>query len=82
MQPRTLLDFVDDDVPYILAHKGTEARILCLPYCMETNDFSLVLTRHLDPRKYAMVIEDHVTQGTILIETILALRITSVLTIP
>ena len=58
----TLLDFVDDDVPYVLAHGGTGARVLCLPYCMETNDFSLVLTRHHTARQYAAAIEDHVTQ--------------------
>eukprot|EP00440_Ansanella_granifera_P019156 gb/GFBE01020810.1/.p1 GENE.gb/GFBE01020810.1/~~gb/GFBE01020810.1/.p1 ORF type:complete len:505 (+),score=122.23 gb/GFBE01020810.1/:1-1515(+) len=57
----SFLDFVDDDVPYHLAHEGGK-RTLCLPYCMETNDFSLVLTKHLDHRQYAQAIEDHVRQ--------------------
>ena len=59
---KTLLDFVDDDVPYFLAHAQSGARVLCLPYSMETNDFSLVLTRHHTARQYAQAIEDHVTQ--------------------
>lgn len=37
-------------------------RTLCLPYCMETNDFSLVLTKQFDARQYAQTIEDHVRQ--------------------
>jgi len=57
-----LLDFVDDDVPYDLVHRPTGRRMLCVPYCMETNDFSLVLTKNLDPRQYAQAIEDHVRQ--------------------
>lgn len=59
---KTFLDFVDDDVPYDLVHSESGKRMLCLPYCMETNDFSLVLTRHHSPRQYAQVIEDHVRQ--------------------
>ena len=55
------LDFVDDDVPYYLSHEGGK-RTLCLPYCMETNDFSCVLTKHFDGRQYAQAIEDHVCQ--------------------
>ena len=55
------LDFVDDDVPYYLSHEGGK-RTLCLPYCMETNDFSCVLTKHFDGRQYAQAIEDHVRQ--------------------
>lgn len=58
---QVLLDFVDDDVPYEL-ELDSGRRILCLPYCMETNDFSLVLTRHQDPRQYAQTLEDHVRQ--------------------
>lgn len=57
-----LLDFVDDDVPYDLVHDDSGKRMLCLPYCMETNDFSLVLTKQHDPRQYAQAIEDHVRQ--------------------
>jgi len=57
----SLLDFVDDDVPYHLVHEGCK-KTLCLPYCMETNDFSLVLTKNHDPRQYAQAIEDHVRQ--------------------
>ncbi|CAE8686885.1 unnamed protein product, partial [Polarella glacialis] len=55
------LDFADDDVPYHLVHEDGK-QTLCLPYCMETNDFSLVLTKNHDPRQYAKVIEDHVRQ--------------------
>lgn len=29
---------------------------------METNDFSLVLTKHFDGRQYAQAIQDHVEQ--------------------
>jgi len=58
---KTLLDFVDDDVPFHLAHEEN-GRTLCLPYCMETNDFSLVLTKQFDARQYAQTIEDHVRQ--------------------
>ena len=42
-----------------LQEKG---RTLCLPYSMETNDFSLVLTKQFDARQYAQTIEDHITQ--------------------
>merc|ERR1719356_1786563 len=59
---QTFLDFVDDDVPYDLVHTPTGKRMLCVPYCMETNDFSLVLTKNFDPRQYAQAIEDHVRQ--------------------
>jgi peptidoglycan/xylan/chitin deacetylase (PgdA/CDA1 family)/ureidoglycolate hydrolase len=62
---QTFLDFVDDDVPYDLVHTPSGKRMLCLPYCMETNDFSLVLTKNLDPRQYAQAIEDHVRQLSI-----------------
>ena len=55
------LDFVDDDVPYYISHESGK-RTLCLPYCMETNDFSCVLTKHFDGRQYAQAIEDHVRQ--------------------
>ncbi|CAL1131783.1 unnamed protein product [Cladocopium goreaui] len=55
------LDFVDDDVPYYLTHEQGK-RTLCLPYCMETNDISLCLTKHFDGRQYAQAIEDHVRQ--------------------
>jgi peptidoglycan/xylan/chitin deacetylase (PgdA/CDA1 family) len=59
---KVLMDFVDDDVPYDIVHAESGNRILCLPYCMETNDFSLVLTKMHDPRQYAQAIEDHVRQ--------------------
>jgi len=59
---KTFLDFVDDDVPYDIVHGESGARTLCLPYCMETNDFSLVLTKNLDARQYAQALEDHVRQ--------------------
>ena len=49
-------------MPYTLTHEATGAQLLCLPYCMETNDFSLVLTRHHTPRQYAEAVEDHVAQ--------------------
>jgi len=58
----TYLDFCDDDVPYEIVHKDAGTRMLCLPYCMETNDFSLVLTKNLDPQQYAQALEDHVRQ--------------------
>ena len=69
----TLLDFVDDDVPYILMNeeheestandpRRTVKQIVCLPYSMETNDFSLVLTRNLSPREYAATLESHISQ--------------------
>jgi len=58
---QAFLDFVDDDVPYDLVHESGR-RMLCLPYGMETNDFSLVLTKHHDPRQYAQALEDHVRQ--------------------
>merc|ERR1719401_1221906 len=59
---KAFLDFVDDDVPYDVVHGESGARTLCLPYCMETNDFSLVLTKHFDARQYAQALEDHVRQ--------------------
>ncbi|KAL9186068.1 hypothetical protein ACHAXT_005306 [Thalassiosira profunda] len=63
----TLLDFVDDDVPFNLTREGPNAvspsdPLICLPYSMETNDFSLVLTRHLSPREYAAALESHIRQ--------------------
>ena len=68
----TLLDFVDDDVPFTLVHGNAEvtsdeaeqlaSSIVCLPYSMETNDFSLVLSRHLSPREYAFALESHILQ--------------------
>eukprot|EP00933_Yihiella_yeosuensis_P074518 TRINITY_DN83475_c0_g1_i1.p1 TRINITY_DN83475_c0_g1~~TRINITY_DN83475_c0_g1_i1.p1 ORF type:complete len:510 (+),score=102.21 TRINITY_DN83475_c0_g1_i1:114-1643(+) len=58
---QSFLDFVDDEVPYHIVHEDG-GRTLCIPYCMETNDFSLVLTKHYDGRQYAQAIEDHVTQ--------------------
>ena len=60
---KVLLDFVDDDIPYVLQHSDNEkCEVMCLPYCMETNDFSLVLTKNYDSRQYAQTIEDHVRQ--------------------
>lgn len=64
----TLLDFVDDDVPYKLVKKETSGvdfsnkPLVCIPYSMETNDFSLVLTRNLSPREYAAALESHISQ--------------------
>ncbi|CAJ1441141.1 unnamed protein product, partial [Effrenium voratum] len=58
---QAFLDFVDDDVPYHLVHEEGK-RTLALPYCMETNDISLCLTKHFDGRQYAQAIEDHVRQ--------------------
>jgi len=58
----TFLDFCDDDVPYETVHEVTGKRMLCLPYCMETNDFSLVLLAKHDPQQYAQALEDHVRQ--------------------
>lgn len=65
----TLLDFVDDDVPFKLvkeeessASASRSKSLVCLPYSMETNDFSLVLTRHLSPREYAAALESHISQ--------------------
>mmetsp|Transcript_10752 Transcript_10752/g.28455 ORF Transcript_10752/g.28455 Transcript_10752/m.28455 type:complete len:510 (+) Transcript_10752:50-1579(+) len=59
---QVFLDFVDDDVPYSLVHADSGKSMICLPYCMETNDFSLVLTKNLDPRQYAQALEDHIMQ--------------------
>eukprot|EP00444_Apocalathium_aciculiferum_P022541 CAMPEP_0183435828 /NCGR_PEP_ID=MMETSP0370-20130417/68856_1 /TAXON_ID=268820 /ORGANISM="Peridinium aciculiferum, Strain PAER-2" /LENGTH=508 /DNA_ID=CAMNT_0025623067 /DNA_START=59 /DNA_END=1585 /DNA_ORIENTATION=- len=59
---KAFMDFVDDDVPYDVVDSESGARMLCLPYCMETNDFSLVLTKNMDARQYAQTIEDHVRQ--------------------
>ena len=62
----TLLDFVDDDVPFNLRtneSSGSPSKsLLCVPYSMETNDFSLVLTRNLSPREYAAALESHISQ--------------------
>mmetsp|Transcript_47353 Transcript_47353/g.124977 ORF Transcript_47353/g.124977 Transcript_47353/m.124977 type:complete len:505 (+) Transcript_47353:85-1599(+) len=58
---KVLMDFVDDEVPFDITHESG-AKILCLPYCMETNDFSLVLTKNMDGRQYAQALEDHVRQ--------------------
>lgn len=55
------MDFVDDDVAYDIVHEDGK-RMLCLPYCMETNDFSLVLTKLHDARQYAQALEDHMLQ--------------------
>ena len=49
-------------MPFHLEHSESKGRTLCLPYCMETNDFSCVLTQHMDARQYAQTIEDHVSQ--------------------
>ncbi|KAL7466977.1 hypothetical protein ACHAXS_007244 [Conticribra weissflogii] len=64
-----ILDFVDDDVPFKLTHDNGDGEsdelphsVLCLPYSMETNDFSLVLTRHLSPKDYAAALESHIEQ--------------------
>jgi len=59
---KVFLDFVDDEVPFDVVNTETGARMLCLPYCMETNDFSLVLTKNMDARQYAQTLEDHVRQ--------------------
>ncbi|XP_065644862.1 uncharacterized protein LOC100211420 isoform X2 [Hydra vulgaris] len=60
---KVLLDFVDDDAPYILQHsENDKCKVLCLPYCLETNDFSLVLTKNYDSQQYAQTIEDHIKQ--------------------
>ncbi|KAL7551791.1 hypothetical protein ACHAWF_014982 [Thalassiosira exigua] len=64
----TLLDFVDDDVPFklvkeeCLGQASQSDSLVCLPYSMETNDFSLVLERHLSPREYASALESHISQ--------------------
>mmetsp|Transcript_23074 Transcript_23074/g.48755 ORF Transcript_23074/g.48755 Transcript_23074/m.48755 type:complete len:812 (+) Transcript_23074:2048-4483(+) len=65
-----ILDFVDDDVPFRLIKDNGDGKngedfppsVLCLPYSMETNDFSLVLTRHLSPKDYASALESHIEQ--------------------
>lgn len=66
---KVLLDFVDDDYAYDLIHQDSNGvvdnNILCLPYSMETNDFSLVLCRHYSPQQYAATIEAHIEQLTI-----------------
>mmetsp|Transcript_18208 Transcript_18208/g.32558 ORF Transcript_18208/g.32558 Transcript_18208/m.32558 type:complete len:840 (+) Transcript_18208:135-2654(+) len=64
---QTLLDFVDDDVPFELLKSDSiesmsKSPLVCLPYSMETNDFSLVLTRNLSPREYAAALESHILQ--------------------
>lgn len=65
---KTLLDFVDDDVPFKLvkdesaSFESPSNPIICLPYSMETNDFSLVLTRNLSPREYAAALKSHISQ--------------------
>ena len=59
---KAFLDFVDDDVPFDIVDTETGARMLCLPYSMETNDFSLVQTKNMDARQYAQTLEDHVRQ--------------------
>ena len=45
----TLLDFVDGDEPFLLTRENaaSDSSLVCLPYSMETNDFSLILTRNL-----------------------------------
>jgi nicotinamidase-related amidase/ureidoglycolate hydrolase len=61
----TLLDFVDDDVPFELRRRNAASQaesLVCLPYSMETNDFSLVLSRNLSPREYASALESHILQ--------------------
>jgi len=63
----SLLDFVDDDAPFGLIDENSdntfvEPPVVCIPYSMETNDFSLVLTRGLSPREYAAALESHVLQ--------------------
>ena len=62
---QTLLDFVDDDVPYMLRADGKDLSgqsLVCLPYSLECNDFTLILTRHLSPREYACALESHILQ--------------------
>jgi peptidoglycan/xylan/chitin deacetylase (PgdA/CDA1 family) len=59
---KVLLDFTDDDVPYELVHEADQVRILCLPYSLETNDVSLVLSLHHSPESYARAVEEHVLQ--------------------
>ena len=60
----TLLDFVDDDEPFLLTHENAalDSSLVCLPYSMETNDISLILTRNLSPREYAAAVESHILQ--------------------
>lgn len=65
---KTLLDFGDDDKPFKLMPKESDAssrndsHLICLPYSMETNDLSLILTRNLSPREYAAALESHILQ--------------------
>merc|ERR1712098_75016 len=56
----TLLDFVDDDVPYILSTPTGD--LMNVPYCLETNDFSLVLTKNYSNRQYADALADHILE--------------------
>ncbi|KAL3804465.1 hypothetical protein HJC23_002504 [Cyclotella cryptica] len=60
----TLLDFVDDDEPFRLTNEdqASDQSMVCLPYSMETNDFSLILTRNLSPREYAAAVESHILE--------------------
>mmetsp|Transcript_68799 Transcript_68799/g.149738 ORF Transcript_68799/g.149738 Transcript_68799/m.149738 type:complete len:500 (-) Transcript_68799:257-1756(-) len=58
---KVLMDFCDDEVPYHLEQEDGPSTLI-LPYCMEINDFSLVLTKNFDGRQYAQAIEDHVRQ--------------------
>lgn len=57
-----LLDYVCDDVAFQLVDEAGAAKILCVPYSMETNDFSLVLGRHFCPSQYASALESHINQ--------------------
>ena len=63
---KTLLDFGEDDRPFLLKNSDEKATIdhslVCLPYHLECNDFTLILTRHLSPREYAAALESHIRQ--------------------
>jgi hypothetical protein len=90
---RTLLDFCDDDFPYLYSsdrmqrcisygrdetnrdtpvatttspsddeQQQQQQQLVCIPYSMETNDFSLVLEMKHDNRQYAQALVDHIRQ--------------------
>ena len=62
----TLLDFGEDDKPFLLnksdGKTALDQGLVCLPYHLECNDFTLVLTRNLSPREYAAALESHIRQ--------------------
>lgn len=43
-------------------HSDDEQQLVCIPYSMETNDFSLVLEMKHDNRQYAQALVDHIRQ--------------------